>query len=133
MRYKMDNKENNPIQEINVSYLMSDNNYISEVKKRVYSSNVYTFASKNRIKLPEKPEKFRLSNQGTSSSSDDDEEEEDGLLISSVFCDIADESLKRANEVAENLKRKYGINGCLLSAPIPIRQPELKRSPSFIF
>lgn len=136
MRHKMENKENNPIQEIDASELIvSEWNHILGVKKRVYSSNVYTFASKNRIQLPEKPEKIKLSKHDTSSSSssNDEEEDEDTLLIKSVFYDVADESLIRANEIAQKLKREYGINGCLLSAPIPIRQPTLKRSPSFIF
>ena len=131
MKRKMENKENNPIQEINVSDLRNLN-YVSEVKKRGYSSHVYTFASRNQIELPEKPIKLRLSSLNSSSSSNEEHDE-----LSQIFYDDVDERLRRAKEIANKIKRNYGISGCLLTEPIPIpipiRKPELRRSPSLIF
>jgi|TARA_B110000285_G_C14619643_1_gene378541 hypothetical protein len=124
----MDNKENTVIFENNARM------YLSYPLKLVYSSNVYTFASRNQLQLPER----NLIKKVNSCSSDDDEDELDGIFYDVNLEYAEDEKVKDNRScgggivITEKLKRKYGITGCFLSAPIPIKSPDL-RSKTMLF
>ena len=125
----MDNKENTVIFENNARM------YLSYPLKLVYSSNVYTFASRNQLQLPER----NLIKKVNSCSSDNDEDELDGIFYDVNLEYAEDEKVKDNRScggggivITEKLKRKYGITGCFLSAPIPIKSPDL-RSKTMLF
>lgn len=137
----MENKENNQ----NVEFVPP----VVQVSTygKAYSSNVYTFASRNKVELPVKIIRVNKSSSSSQSTEDDDE-------LNGIFYDVEEEKedyklpeLKRNGSVlnlhrteyvqrgfiSESTKRKYGITGGLLTVPIPIPSRESTRRPSLIF
>ena len=121
----MENKENVKDMEINPQLAK----YKLETMYQVYSSNVYTFASRNHIDLPQ-----RIVTCYNSSLLEENKDE-----LDQIFHDVNVEKIKRYDQgkikISEKVRKRYGISGCLLSQPIPIpmSKPELKRSPSMLF
>tara|TARA_B100000900_G_C20337126_1_gene616645 strand:- start:111 stop:521 length:411 start_codon:yes stop_codon:yes gene_type:complete len=136
----MENKENNQNLEF-VPPVVQISSY-----GKAYSSNVYTFASRNKVELPVKIITVKKSSSSSQSTEDDDE-------LNGIFYDVEEKKdfklpeLKRNGSVlnlhqneyvqrgfiSESTKRKYGITGSLLTVPIPIPSRELTRRPSLIF
>ena len=128
----MENKENFPIQKNNLPH--ASNSYMYTVKL-VYCSNVYTFASRNHITLPERrsPKTQYLC---ISQCEEDDYE--------GIFYDV-DPSLTKNNKrisnneiineiINEKTKKQYGITDCLLADPFSIHtSSEVKTCQSMIF
>lgn len=121
----MENKENVKNMEINPQLAKNK----LETMYQVYSSNVYTFASRNHIDLPP-----RIVPSYNSCLLEENKDE-----LDQMFLDVNEEKIKRYDQgkikISETVRNRYGISGCLLSEPIPIpmSKPELKRSPSMLF
>lgn len=121
----MENKENVNNMEM---YPQIAKNKI-ETMNHVYSSNVYTFASRNQIDLPP-----RIVPSYNSYLLDENKDE-----LDQIFHDVNVEKIQRYDQekikISEKVRKRYGISGCFLSEPIPIpmSKPELKRSPSMLF
>ena len=120
----MENKENNHL----LQFPPATSEQIKrETMRMVYNSVVYTFASRNRIELPERVVGY--GNKPCSIKMEDNDDELNGIFRD-VNCDniIGKPSLKRQGRSTNVRKkvstvdytRRYGIAGHILSKPIPI-------------
>ncbi len=103
--------------------------YSLETMNKVYSSNVYTFASRYQLKLPP-----RIVPRLNSCLLEEDKDE-----LDEIFHDVNVEKIAKYElgkiKISDKVRKIYGISGCLLSEPIPIpmKKPQLIRSPSMLF
>ncbi len=122
----MSNKENG----VNMEIVPDVAKYKMETMNQVYSSNVYTFASRNQIDLPP-----RIIVSILNSCLPEEYKDE----LDEIFHDVNVEKISKYErgkiKISDKVRKRYGISGCLLSdpIPIPISKPELNRSPSMIF